>query len=397
MRGLENVFRSWLLATGIYYGTALGFPHRGLVFGIHRGINYGVKDLMRTIEAHDANKAQCVSLAYNGLAFVSFGVASEPELARKGSYGAGMQYTPSDVKSIVEFWDGARGHTGSWAEAYPEIVTCANMFWMPPGSSWADRLAAEPGTGQLNPLSPKTYQVVQNVIRDLVSLFPDTFYHAGHDEIVPGCWKADPTVQDFLSKGGTLSQLLEIFVNATNPIITSLNRTSVYWEDVLLDATIKVDPTSLPKASTILQTWNNGPNNTKLIVAAGYRTIVSSSDFYYLDCGHGDFVGNDSRYDRQIGDEPGQPFNYQGGSGGSWCGPYKTWQRVYDYDITYGLSEKEAELVVGGEVALWSEQADPAVMDGRDLAEGVGDGGDDVVGGTGMRVGRRGMRRRRIG
>lgn len=256
-------------------------------------------------------------------------------------------------------------HTGSWAEAYPEIVTCANMFWMPPGSSWADRLASEPGTGQLNPLSPKTHQVVQNVIRDLVSLFPDTFYHAGHDEIIPACWKADPTVQDFLSKGGTLSQLLEIFVNATNPIITSLNRTSVYWEDVLLDATIKVDPTSLPKASTILQTWNNGPNNTKLIVAAGYRTIVSSSDFYYLDCGHGDFVGNDSRYDRQIGDEPGQPFNYQGGSGGSWCGPYKTWQRVYDYDITYGLSEKEAELVVGGEVALWSEQADPAVMDGR--------------------------------
>ena len=41
------------------------------------------------------------------------------------------------------------------------------------------------------------------------------------------------------------------------------------------------------------------------------------------------------------------------------------WQTIYNYDITYGLSEEEANLVLGGEVALWSEQADPAVLDAR--------------------------------
>ena len=35
------------------------------------------------------------------------------------------------------------------------------------------------------------------------------------------------------------------------------------------------------------------------------------------------------------------------------------------YDITYGLSKEEVNLVLGGEVALWSEQADPAVLDAR--------------------------------
>jgi len=49
------------------------------------------------------------------------------------------------------------GHTGSWALAYPEIVTCANMFWWP---AEGDILAAEPGAGHLNPLNPKTYQVL---------------------------------------------------------------------------------------------------------------------------------------------------------------------------------------------------------------------------------------------
>lgn len=258
------------------------------------------------------------------------------------------------------------GHAASWAEAYPGIVTCANQFWQPPGTEWADRLASEPGTGQLNPLNPETYRVVRNVIGDAARLFPEPFLHLGADEIAPACWKADPDVRDFLFRGGTLDELLETFVNATHADAVALNRTVVYWEDVLLDATVKVGPAALPRETTILQTWTNGPNNTKRIAAAGYRVIVSSAEFYYLDCGHGGFEGNDSRYDRQVADDPAVgPFNYAGGNGGSWCAPFKTWQRVYDYDITHGLSDGEAALVLGGEVGLWSEQADATVLDAR--------------------------------
>lgn len=258
------------------------------------------------------------------------------------------------------------GHAASWGESYPGIVTCANEFWLPPGSSWEDRLASEPGPGQLNPLNPETYRVVGNVLRDAAELFPELFLHLGADEVIPGCWRAEPAVRDFLALGGTLDQLLETFVNATHRLAVSLNRTAVFWEDVLLDAVVKVRPEVLPRESTIIQTWSKGPNNTKLIAAAGYRVIVSSSEFYYLDCGHGGFVGNDSRYDRQVADDPAAgPFNFAGGNGGSWCAPFKTWQRVYDYDITYGLSAEEARLVLGGEVALWSEQADPSVLDSR--------------------------------
>ncbi|KAJ6791441.1 beta-hexosaminidase 2-like isoform X1 [Iris pallida] len=254
-------------------------------------------------------------------------------------------------------------HSGSWAGAHPDIITCANMFWMPPGAAWPDRLATEPGTGQLNPLNPKTYDVVKNVIRDVAALFPDRFYHGGADEVIANCWKTDPTIQRFLADNGTLGEVLEIYINNTYPFIRSLDRTVVYWEDVLLDQAVHVGMPSLPRETTILQSWNGGPNNTKLIVSAGYRAIVSSADFYYLDCGHGSFLGNDSRYDKQTGDDPDAPFNFKGGNGGSWCGPYKTWQRVYDYDITHGLTEEEAGLVIGGEVALWTEQADRGNLD----------------------------------
>lgn len=228
------------------------------------------------------------------------------------------------------------------------------MFWLP---AEGEPLAAEPGTGHLNPLIPKTYQVLNNVIHDVTTLFPETFYHAGADEVIPGCWKADPTIQKYLSNGGTLNQILEVFINNTLPFILSLNRTVVYWEDVLLSDTVHVPSTILPKEHVILQTWNNGHDNTKRIVSSGYRAIVSSAAFYYLDCGHGDFTGNNSAYDNQTGSDTG--------NGGSWCGPFKTWQTMYNYDIAYGLSEDEAKLVLGGEVALWSEQADSTVLDSR--------------------------------
>lgn len=329
---------------------------------------YGVGDILRVIEGMSWNKMNVFHWHITDSHSFPLVLPLEPELAAKGSYGSDMIYSPDDVSRIVEFGldHGVRvlpeidspGHTGSWAEAYPEIVTCANMFWWPAESDWSERLASEPGTGHLNPLNPKTYQVLKNVIHDVSTLFPEPFYHGGADEIIPCCWKADPTIRSFLSNGGTLSQLLEKFVNSTLPYIISLNKTAVYWEDVLLDENVKVDSSFLPRQHTILQTWNNGPNNTKRIVSAGYRAIVSSSDYYYLDCGHGDFLGNNSQYDLP-------PRSNNSKDGGSWCGPFKTWQTIYNYDITDGLSKEEAELVLGGEVALWSEQADPTVLDAR--------------------------------
>ncbi|GAB2300190.1 Beta-hexosaminidase 2 [Dionaea muscipula] len=370
MRGLESFSQLvWghppVVAVGVEVLDSPIFPHRGLVLDTSRNF-YAVEDITRTIGALSANKMNVFHWHITDSQSFPVLLPSEPTLAGKGSYGPAMRYSVDDVRRIVSFGmdHGVRvmpefdspGHAGSWAAGHPEIVTCADMFWWPTGVDWADRLASEPGAGQLNPLNPKTYQVIKNVIRDAASLFPEKFYHGGADEVVPGCWRTDPAIQSFLSEGGNLSQLLEKFINSTLPFIVSLNRTAVYWEDVLLDDNVRVSPSFLPPGNTILQTWNGGPENTKRIVSAGYRAIVSSSDYYYLDCGHGGFVGNDSEYDQ---------LQQGNGNGGSWCAPFKTWQTIYDYDITDGLSEEEEELVLGGEVALWSEQSDPTVLDGR--------------------------------
>ncbi|XP_047062686.1 beta-hexosaminidase 2-like [Lolium rigidum] len=342
MHGLETFSQlSWrsasgklLVAAGVRVEDRPLYQHRGLMLDTGRTY-FPVLDILRTIDAMAWNKMNVFHWHITDSQSFPIELASEPRLAEMGAYGEDMRYTVEDVTRIVEFAmsrgvrvvpeiDGP-GHTASWAGAYPEAVSCAGKFWLPDANDWGTRLAAEPGSGQLNPLKSKTYEVVANVINDITSLFPDGFYHAGADEVTPGCWQTDPSIQADIDNGGTLSQLLERYVRA-----------------------------------------------------AGYRAIVSSATFYYLDCGHGDFVGNNSVYDDQRSDYDTQ--------GGSWCGPFKTWQRVYDYDIVHGLTAQEAKLVIGGEVALWTEQADATVLDARlwprasAMAEALWSGNRDAAG-----------------
>jgi len=54
------------------------------------------------------------------------------------------------------------------------------------------------------------------------------------------------------------------------------------------------------------------------------------------------------------------------GDGASWCGPYKTWQRIYSNDdFTNGLTDEEAKHILGAEAAVWSEQTDLSVWNPR--------------------------------
>ncbi|KAG0607553.1 hypothetical protein M758_8G037600 [Ceratodon purpureus] len=351
---------------------APNFPHRGIILDTSRNF-YPVDAILRTLQAMAYNKLNVFHWHITDSHSFPLELSKEPELANLGAYGEKERYSSSDVRKIIEFarLRGVRvipeidmpGHTGSWAEAYPDIVACHDQFWLPPPGLWSERFGAEPGgVGQLNPLRSQTYKVVKNVVDEVADMFSDNFFHGGGDEVNQGCWNNSTDIRDYVKGGGTLNELLTKFITKAHSYITAKKKTAIYWEDVILSGSINVSTLVLPPKTTILQTWNRGPANTKLLTSAGYRTIVSSSDFFYLDCGRGGWVGNDSRYDQQVDNDPLNRVNY-GGDGGSWCAPFKTWARVYDYDITFNLTSKEAKLVLGGEVALWSEQADETVLD----------------------------------
>ncbi|KAI9316280.1 glycoside hydrolase superfamily [Dichotomocladium elegans] len=317
---------------------------------------------------------------------------SVPELAEFGAYRQKrgkrkgqqerMVYTKADVGRIVAYAR-ARGirvipeidmpaHTGSWAKSHKHLTTCSGRFYLDPSNEWSERYAAQPTTGQLNPVLEETYELVQKVVEEVASLFPDAMYHGGGDEPVFKCWLEDEHVQRYIhTHNVTARDLLEMFLTREVGFIQQAKKVPILWEDP-----VTVDGIDIP-TDVVLQVWYNPVQQA---AKKGYKVIASHAQFWYLDCGHGGWTGNDTTYDEQF--PPPIPasllkelerhnltHNYRpqnwGGMGGDWCGPFKTWQRIYSYDMTFNLTREEAKNVLGGEIAMWTEQTDPVGLDGR--------------------------------
>lgn len=294
----------------------------------------------------------------------------------KDAYSPSQTYSHDDIKDIIEY---ARqravrvvpevdmpGHSAAgWQQVDPSIVACAHSWWS--NDNWPLHTAVEPTPGQLDPLNNKTYGVVEKVYNELSGIFTDNFFHVGGDELQTGCYNFSTYVTNYLAAdpSRTYNDVTQYWVDHAFPIFKKIkNRKLVIWEDLVINSP------HAPNVSTegiLVQSWNNGITNINNLTELGYDVLVSSSDFMYLDCGYGGFVTNDPRYDVMVNPDAvdgAANFNW-GGNGGSWCAPYKTWQRIYDYDFTTGLTDAQAAHVKGAVAPLWSEQVDDTVVSGK--------------------------------
>ncbi|KAI8368820.1 glycoside hydrolase superfamily [Choanephora cucurbitarum] len=334
------------------------YPHRGLLLDTSRNF-FPVKHILKTIEAMSFNKMNVLHWHATDSQSWPLYFKSHPELSQKGAYSPKETYSPQDVSRIIQFAKerGVRvmleidmpAHTASIVESHPDYILCSNEFWA--------AYAAEPPAGQLDPLSQDAFKLVKDIVKEATDIFPDHFYHIGGDEINTGCWELSHKIKEYTKQHNITTK--ELWFEWENKlldyVIQTLNKRPVMWEDPLKDGG------HYPK-KTVIQTWLTPPGN---YTALGHDVIVSNYDYFYLDCGHGGWVGEDDRYISPTQQETASDtFNY-GGGGGSWCSPFKTWQRIYSYDMTYGIASSDKGRVIGGEIALWSEQSGPTVLDGR--------------------------------
>jgi hexosaminidase len=65
--------------------------------------------------------------------------------------------------------------------------------------------------------------------------------------------------------------------------------------------------------------------DAKAVAEAGFRLVHAPSDYFYLDCGAGGWVGNNP-------------------NGNSWCDPFKTWQQVSEGAMVEERATSKARL-----------------------------------------------------
>ncbi|OCF40249.1 hexosaminidase [Kwoniella heveanensis CBS 569] len=316
------------------------FGWRGLLLDTSRHF-FSVDNIMRLLDTMSMVKLNIFHWHITDSNSFPLQLHDHPELAQQGAYSPEELYSEADVRRIVRY-AGERGidvlfeidtpgHTASVAASHPDYIACNEA------QPWA-RYAHQPPAGQLRFADEGVVNWTKRLFDSVAKLSASRYVSTGGDEINVRCMMDDEaTVAALSKKGWTLDQALDVFTNATHAALRENGQTPVVWQEMVLD---HGDMPSL-KNDTIVEVWVNSSDATK-VLDKGYRVVHAASDYFYLDCGHGSWIGKPS----------------EGGHHESWCDPYKTWSKIYSFDPYEGVKGDQQHLILGGELSLWAEQTD---------------------------------------
>ena len=252
-------------------------------------------------------------------------------------------YTQAEVRDIVRY-AAARfvtvvpeidlpGHSQAAVAAYPWLGVTAKD---PP--VWTD-WGVSPWL--LNP-DAKTLQFVDDVLDQVMRLFPSRYISIGGDEADKQQWNASPEVRARMKRLGLANgdQLQGWFTSRVADHLIEHGRTPVGWDDEL------VAGATLPTAEVVMS-WHDDDDERVALQAIkqGHDVVLNPQGALYFD-----------HYQSGLPDEtPGQP-------------PLITLRQAYDAAIVpKGATAAEAGHVIGVQADLWTEYVPTFARDQRAL------------------------------
>ncbi|EGD73317.1 hypothetical protein PTSG_05033 [Salpingoeca rosetta] len=219
-------------------------PWRGLLLDTSRHF-YPLPVIIRLIEGMAMNKLNV--LHWHMTDDQSFPIVSQkyPQLAQKGAFPAAKthSYTAAMMGYIAEYAHNRSvvvvpeldvpGHAASWGLGIPDLLSC------------------DGGKSPLNPTSPKSFEVIRDLIAELAPIFPHPYFHVGGDEFDLNCWKRNPDIAAAMKaqsdpRGEAMRQQL---VDAAFDALKEHGKTPIVWKDL-----VEGHPTKIPD-NAIIQHW----------------------------------------------------------------------------------------------------------------------------------------------
>jgi hexosaminidase len=209
------------------------------------------------------------------------------------------------------------GHAQAAIAAYPELGSAPH----PPAGASSD-WGVHPWL--LN-VDETTFGFLQDVLDEVMALFPGRYIHVGGDEAVKGQWKANPTVQArmtalYISDEDALQGW---FIARMEHYLALHGRKLVGWDEILLGG--------VAPGATVMS-WR-GLDGAIIAAKLGHDTVLAPQPIYYFD----------NRQDAGPDEPPGR-------------GRLVALKDVYDFDpIPPILTPAERTHVLGVQAQLWSE------------------------------------------
>jgi hexosaminidase len=235
----------------------------------------------------------------------------------------GIYYSQQDICDIINYADqrGIRivpefvvpAHTTAILTAYPEFASVKRDYKLQRYFGVFDPV--------MDPTNEKLYLFLEKLFTEMSSLFPDEYFHIGGDENTGKDWENTPHIKSFMKEKGMQKYMdLQTYFNKRLlPIIRKTGKTMMGWDEILQPG--------VPK-EIVIQSWRGNEDYYKSI-RLGYKAILSYG--YYIDLI--------------------QPASYH----------YLN-DPIPD---SAKLTEKEKNLVLGGEATMWSELVTPVTVDSR--------------------------------
>ncbi|ESZ95573.1 glycoside hydrolase family 20 protein [Sclerotinia borealis F-4128] len=323
------------------------FAHRGLNMDVSRNW-YPVEDIKRMIVALAYTKCTILHLHITDAQSWPLDIPAFPELSKLGAYQTGLSYTPHDLKDIQAFGVNygvevileidMPGHTSSIGYSHPELLAAFNA------EPW-DTYCAEPPCGSLRLNDSVVPVFLEKLFDDLLPRVSpySSYFHTGGDEVNVNTYLLDPTVQS--NDTAVLKPLIQAFVDRNHKQLRAAGLTPVVWEEMITTWNLTLG------TDVVVQSWLSDASVAQ-IVAAGHKALAGNYNFWYLDCGKGQWLN----FEPGTSSEKFFPYN-------DYCSPTKSWRLVYSYDPLAGVPENATHLVIGGEFHIWSEQTDPVNID----------------------------------
>lgn len=249
----------------------------------------------------------------------------DPKTGKPVLYGG--YYTKAQIREIVAFARSRHvtivpeidvpGHATAIIAAYPELASTPS----PPASPSND-WGILPNL--LNP-SEATFTFLDNVLDEVMQLFPGPYIHVGGDEAVKDQWKANPAIQARIRALGLKDEdaLQGWFTARVADYLAKHGRRAIGWDEILGG--------KVP-GDAVVMSWH-GVDGAITAAKTGHDAVLAASPILYLD-----HLQSDS------GDEP--PGR----------GEVISWRDLYNFDPAPAEpTPDERRHILGLQANLWTE------------------------------------------
>ena len=237
-------------------------------------------------------------------------------------------YTQDEIKEVVQYASERNitvipeiempGHTSEVFAAYPELSCNKNIIPVNPGSYW-------PNVDIFCAGNDDVFTFLENILGEIIELFPGDYIHIGGDEAEKTYWKTCPSCQKRINEEGLKDEheLQSWFIKRIEKFIIKNNKKLIGWDEILEGG--------LAPSATVMS-WR-GVHGGIESARAGHDVIMCPTSHCYFD------------HHQAAPEFSPDAF-----------GGYTTLKKVYSFDpIPEELSKNQSNYILGGQGNLWTE------------------------------------------